>query len=81
MSVKTVMRMGNPVLRNENIEFSEEEILNLETKVLVSDMLDTMYEKGGIGIAAPQIGVNKRVVVVGHGESSERYLLGCTRRC
>lgn len=39
---------------------------------LLQDMLDTMKEKGGVGIAAPQIGCNKRVIMFGF-EKSQRY--------
>lgn len=35
---------------------------------LVDDMLDTMYEEGGVGLAAPQVGVLKRIVVIDIGE-------------
>ena len=35
-----------------------------DLKTLVSDMLETMYEEDGIGLAAPQVGVHKRVVVI-----------------
>ncbi len=33
-------------------------------RILVEDMLDTMYEEGGVGLAAPQVGVLKRIVVI-----------------
>lgn len=45
---------------------------SLELQQLLQDMQDTMKEKGGVGIAAPQIGVNLRVVIFGF-EKSVRY--------
>lgn len=34
------------------------------TKMLIEDMLDTMYDAGGVGLAAPQVGILKRIVVI-----------------
>ena len=42
--------------------------ITLRTKVLINDMLDTMYEALGVGLAAPQVGVLKRIVVIDVGE-------------
>ena len=43
-----------------------EEVEKVDGKIrkLISDMVDTMYANGGIGLAAPQVGVSKRVIVV-----------------
>ena len=38
------------------------------TKILIGDMLETMYESNGVGLAAPQVGVLKRIVVIDVGE-------------
>ena len=35
---------------------------------LIDDMLETMYEAGGVGLAAPQVGVLKRIVVIDVGD-------------
>lgn len=40
----------------------------LEQKILIGDMLDTMYEANGVGLAAPQIDVLKRIVVIDIGD-------------
>ena len=42
--------------------------VNLRTKILIGDMLDTMYEAMGVGLAAPQVGILKRIVVIDVGE-------------
>ena len=42
----------------------EVEKVDGKTRKLISDMVDTMYANGGIGLAAPQVGVSKRVIVV-----------------
>ena len=70
MTIKSVIKMGNKKLASPSLpvtNFSDGEL-----KELISDMVDTMKEKGGIGIAAPQIGCNLRVIIFGF-EKSERY--------
>ena len=42
--------------------------INARTKILIDDMLDTMYEANGVGLAAPQVGVLKRIVVIDIGD-------------
>ena len=65
--------MGNPLLREEAKPFTEEEIISEETKVLLEDMWDSLEEAGGIGLAAPQIGVSKKLAVIKLSEESDRY--------
>ena len=67
MSVKTVLKMGNPRL----LEVSEPiaEFDTPELHELIQDMQDTMQELNGAGLAAPQIGVLKRVVIFGVDEN------------
>ena len=65
--------MGNPLLREEAIQFSLEEIASNETKELVQGMWDTMEECGGIGLAAPQIGISKQLAIIRIDEDNERY--------
>ncbi|MCG6956358.1 MAG: peptide deformylase [Gemmatimonadetes bacterium] len=61
MSLRDIVIMGDPVLRQsaEEVDTFDEE---LET--LVSDMFETMYAADGIGLAAPQVGILRRVLVV-----------------
>jgi peptide deformylase len=65
VAVRPVVLDPNPVLRQiaEPVEKIDDEILTL-----LDDMADTMYEYNGIGLAAPQVGVSKRVIVVDYGE-------------
>ncbi|MGB6976314.1 MAG: peptide deformylase, partial [Gammaproteobacteria bacterium] len=70
MSVKNVVKMGASSLltKSEPItRFSCAELYEL-----IKDMRDTMNEKGGVGIAAPQIGCNKQVIMFGF-DSNPRY--------
>ncbi len=70
MAIKPVLRMGSPVLASPSKQvhdFSKSILLPI-----IRDMLDTMKDEGGIGIAAPQIGCNMRLIMFGFDES-ERY--------
>ena len=42
--------------------------MTIRTKILIVDMLETMYDKCGVGLAAPQVGVLKKIVVIDVGE-------------
>ena len=61
MSVRKVVIYPDEILRKPNAEITE---FNEDLKTLAKDMFDTMYEFEGIGLAGPQIGVNKRIVVI-----------------
>ena len=73
MSVREIIKMGNPVLREIAEDFSPNEILSEETQSLVEDMWDSMEAAGGIGLAAPQIGISKQLAVIRLQEQSDRY--------
>ena len=70
MSVKSVLKMGHPTLLSRSEEVSQFDTPELLT--LIADMKDTMAHLNGAGIAAPQIGVLKRVVIFGF-ETNVRY--------
>ncbi len=70
MAVREILKMGDPRLFEVSNPVAESEICNLEN--LVRDMIDTMHAAEGAGLAAPQIGVMKRVVIFGF-ESNDRY--------
>ena len=62
MAVLSVRRYGDPVLRRRATPV---EAVTPQTRRLVNDMIDTMYDEVGIGLAAPQVGVSVRLMVVG----------------
>jgi peptide deformylase len=65
MAVYPIRTFPDPVLR---IEAATVEAFDADLSRLVEDMLETMYEAPGVGLAAPQIGVSKRVFVADIGE-------------
>tara|TARA_A100000164_G_scaffold345345_1_gene345114 strand:- start:1272 stop:1790 length:519 start_codon:yes stop_codon:yes gene_type:complete len=69
MSVKTILTEPNKILRQ--ISKSVEKVTNEEQK-LMDDMLDTMYAANGIGLAAIQIGVPKRIIVMDISKNPEK---------
>jgi peptide deformylase len=70
MTIRTVLRMGDPRLLQAAAPVTDYGTPALAA--LITDMFDTMAAEGGVGLAAPQIGVDLRVVIFGF-EHSERY--------
>lgn len=62
--IRPIYKMGNACLLRRSDELAEHEFGSPELLALIQDMRDTQQHAGGIGIAAPQIGVNKRVVII-----------------
>ena len=61
MSIRKVVKYGEESLREPSKEVHK---VSQKIKVLVQDLLDTMYKENGVGLAAPQIGENVRVFVI-----------------
>ena len=61
MAIRAIRVIGDSVL---NKKCKEVKAVNDRTKVLIEDMIDTMREANGVGLAAPQIGVLNRIVVI-----------------
>jgi peptide deformylase len=61
MAIRNIRKIGDEVLNKKAKEITE---VNERTIVLINDMLDTMYEAEGVGLAAPQVGILKRIVVI-----------------
>lgn len=65
MALRNIRVMGDECLNKVCKEVKE---VNDRTKILIEDMIDTMYEANGVGLAAPQVGILKRIVVIDIGE-------------
>lgn len=61
MAIRNIRKMGDPILNKKSKEIKE---VNEKIDILIDDMLDTMYEANGVGLAAPQVGILKRLVVI-----------------
>jgi peptide deformylase len=73
MAIRKVARLGHPVLREPTRLLGKKEIQSEEMKRLVVDMIDTMHEYGGVGLAAPQVHEPLRLAVIEVSELNERY--------
>ena len=65
MALRTIRIQGDPVLEKKCREITE---MTPKIKELIDDMLETMYDAMGVGLAAPQVGILKRLVVIDIGE-------------
>ena len=61
MAVRTIRIMGDPILEKKSRMVEE---MTPKIAELIEDMFDTMHEQNGVGLAAPQVGVLKRIFVV-----------------
>lgn len=61
MSILKIVEYGSPILREKTKEVSK---ISKKIKTLITDMLDTMYHANGVGLAAPQVGVNLKIFVL-----------------
>jgi len=71
MALKKIRKIGDPVLRENSKPVQKIDRPVLE---LVKDMVDTLQDEGGVGLAAPQIGVTRRVIIVRFEDKAEAYI-------
>jgi peptide deformylase len=74
MSLLKVARMGHPVLRSRAREVERAELKQLSMQKLIDDMIDTMHEYHGVGLAAPQIHEALRIFVAAIAPQNEEPL-------
>lgn len=65
MAIRQIREIGDEVLKKTCKEVKR---ITPRTLMLIEDMLDTMYEANGVGLAAPQVGILQRIVVIDVGE-------------
>lgn len=65
MALREIRKYGDEVLRKKSRKVEK---IDDRLQVLLDDMLDTMYDSDGVGLAAPQVGILKRVIVIDIGE-------------
>ena len=64
MALLAISKLGNPILRQMALPVSPSEIKKAAFQQLIDDMLETMYDEPGIGLAAPQVGRSQQLVVM-----------------
>ena len=65
MAIRNVLKDGEQTLRKKSRKIEK---IDKRLLILIDDMVETMYESEGVGLAAPQVGVLKRVIVIDIGE-------------
>ncbi len=65
MAVYSIVKVGDPVLREKAVEVKK---ITPNILKLLENMADTLADASGVGLAAPQIGISKRVIIVDVGE-------------
>ncbi len=65
MAIRTIRETGDEILTKV---CKEVKMMTPRTEELIEDMIDTMYEANGVGLAAPQVGILKRIAVIDCGE-------------
>ena len=72
MAILKVARLGHPVIRTQAVAVTPQEIATPEFQTLIDDMIETMYEYDGVGLAAPQIHISKQIAVL-EVNNNDRY--------
>lgn len=65
MAIREIREIGDEILTKHSKEVTK---MTPRTQMLIKDMLETMYGQNGVGLAAPQVGILKRIVVIDVGE-------------
>ena len=72
MAIRNIREVGDPVLNKVAKEIKE---VDRKLLILIDDMLDTMYAANGVGLAAPQVGILKRLVVIDVSEEGNAPII------
>lgn len=72
MAIRNIREIGDPVLNKVAKEIKE---VDRKLLTLIDDMLDTMYDANGVGLAAPQVGILKRLVVIDVSEEGDTPII------
>lgn len=71
MAIRNLRYQGDPILNKRAKEVKD---VTPRIRQLIEDLLDTMYENNGVGLAAPQVGILKRIVVIDIGEGPQVFI-------
>lgn len=72
MALRNIRINEDPILRKPSKDVED---FGRRTQILIDDMFDTMYDAEGVGLAAVQVGVLKKVIVIDTGEEGEKLVL------
>lgn len=69
-----ILSYPHPALRAENVEVTKEELESGEISKIAKEMFSVMYATSGVGLAAPQVGINKRFMVYNQSGDPQKWL-------
>lgn len=72
MAIRNIREEGDEILRKKS---KEVDVIDEKTITLIQDMLETLHQYNGVGLAAVQVGVLKRIVVIDTGEPGGQFIL------
>lgn len=72
MAIRNIRTIGDSILTKRSKEIKE---VDKKIQTLIRDMLDTMYDANGVGLAAPQVGILKRIVVIDTSEEGNEPII------
>lgn len=75
MALRSIRKQEDEILRKKSREVAESDILLEKNQNLIDDMLETMYHYNGVGLAAVQVGMLKRIIVIDVEDGKEPYVL------
>jgi len=75
MAIRNVVLSGDEILRKRAREVEPESIKDEKIQTLIDDMIETMHESNGVGLAAQQVGILKRIVVIDIYDGNEPVVL------
>ena len=70
MAILKILKYGDPILRQKAKEVSK---ISKKIRILIENMIDTMYANNGVGLAAPQVGESLRIFVIDVSKDNEPY--------
>ncbi len=71
--LKEILKMGNPLLLQQSQPILPHEFGSQELQDIIQDLQDTRLYYSGLGIAAPQIGILKQIIIIEYSNDNERY--------
>lgn len=72
MAIRKIRRIGDSILKKQTKEITE---MTPRLSTLIDDMLETMYDADGVGLAAPQVGILKQLVVIDVSEGADQPIV------
>ncbi len=72
MAIRQIRKIGDSILKKTSKEIKE---MTPRISTLIDDMLETMYNANGVGLAAPQVGILKRLVVIDVSENGDQPIV------